>query len=349
MAGEVGDQPVRIHPAAAIAARTRAPRRGRRPARPGSARKPGTTAAPLRCRQRLPCSDASRGPSARPASHREAAPAGSPRTVTTHFPNGARQLPTRKPSPASVSRSPRSTASGSINRDSCDRAGPAGTDAGGEPGLVTAPPEAGPTSRAYLRSTRDRAAGPGGAGVRVARSTFSTSSLRPSTSTTTVSPSRSSDSGPPEAASGQACPTIRPRGGAAEPPVGDQRDGLAQALADQRGRDQQHLPHARATARALVADHDGGARLDPPAENRLARVLLAVEDLGRTAVEPRRLRRHLHHRPVRCQVPGQDAEAPPGHQRGIGRHDDPLPGAGRASAASSPSVRPVIVGQSGSM
>ena len=43
---------------------------------------------------------------------------------------------------------------------------------------------------------------------------------------------------------------------AAEAAVGDQRDGLAEALADDRGGDAEHLAHARTAFRAFVANHD---------------------------------------------------------------------------------------------
>ena len=44
-------------------------------------------------------------------------------------------------------------------------------------------------------------------------------------------------------------------GGAGEAPVGDHRDALAQALADDRRGDLEHLAHARAARWTLVADH----------------------------------------------------------------------------------------------
>ena len=51
-------------------------------------------------------------------------------------------------------------------------------------------------------------------------------------------------------------------GGAGEAAVGEQRDLLAQAEADERRGHRQHLAHPGAAARALVADHDDVAGLD---------------------------------------------------------------------------------------
>ena len=55
---------------------------------------------------------------------------------------------------------------------------------------------------------------------------------------------------------------------AREAAVGDQRDLLADALADERAGHVQHLAHARAAGRALVADHDHVAGLDLRAPSR---------------------------------------------------------------------------------
>jgi len=71
---------------------------------------------------------------------------------------------------------------------------------------------------------------------------------------------------------------------AREAPVGDQRHLLAQALADDRRRDGQHLTHARTARRPLRADHDDIARLNLVREHRRHRRLLAVEHARRPSV-----------------------------------------------------------------
>jgi hypothetical protein len=60
---------------------------------------------------------------------------------------------------------------------------------------------------------------------------------------------------PPAAASGDDVPDRQARGAAREAPVGQQRAGLAETLGLQVAGGVQHLLHARAAARALVA-HD---------------------------------------------------------------------------------------------
>ena len=49
---------------------------------------------------------------------------------------------------------------------------------------------------------------------------------------------------------------------AAEAAVGEQRHGLAEALADERAGDVEHLLHPGSADRAFVADHDHVARVD---------------------------------------------------------------------------------------
>ena len=51
-------------------------------------------------------------------------------------------------------------------------------------------------------------------------------------------------------------------GAAGEAAVGDQADGFAEPRADQRRGRREHLAHARAALRPLVADHHHVARLD---------------------------------------------------------------------------------------
>ena len=126
-----------------------------------------------------------------------------------------------------------------------------------------------------------------------------------------MSPSRSAASGPPFDASGAMCPTMKPCVAPGEAAVGDQRDRLAQALADDRRRDVQHLAHPGPAVRALVADHDDVARADracldggearPPRESN-------------TRAGPRWLRRSwpasLTTQPSGCEVAERTA-APP--------------------------------------
>ncbi len=49
---------------------------------------------------------------------------------------------------------------------------------------------------------------------------------------------------------------------AGESAVGEQRDGIAEALADERGGYREHFAHARTAFRAFVANHDDVARFD---------------------------------------------------------------------------------------
>src|SRR5262249_45265968 len=80
----------------------------------------------------------------------------------------------------------------------------------------------------------------------------------------------------------------------AEAAVGQERDRLAESRADDRGGDEEHLAHARAAARTLVADHDDVARPDAAAEDARHRILLAPEDAGRAAVLRALVARDLH-------------------------------------------------------
>ncbi len=69
-------------------------------------------------------------------------------------------------------------------------------------------------------------------------------------------------------------------GGAAEAAIGDQRHVVAEAAADQRGGDAEHLAHAGAAGRAFVADHDDVALDDVAGLHRGERLLLAFEHAG---------------------------------------------------------------------
>ena len=69
-------------------------------------------------------------------------------------------------------------------------------------------------------------------------------------------------------------------GGAGEAAVGDERHLLAHALAGEGGGGGEHLAHAGAADRALVADDDDLALLVGALLHRLEGVLLAFEDAG---------------------------------------------------------------------
>ena len=72
--------------------------------------------------------------------------------------------------------------------------------------------------------------------------------------------------------------------GAGEAAVGEQRHGVAQALALQRGGDREHLAHARPAGRALVADDHHLAGVDRAGLDRGEGVLLALEHPRRALV-----------------------------------------------------------------
>ena len=96
------------------------------------------------------------------------------------------------------------------------------------------------------------------------------------------SPSRTRAMTPPAAASGETWPIDSPE----VPP--ENRPSVTSAHAApsprplrKRGRIE-HLLHARPAARSLVADHHDVAGLDPLAQDRLDRVLLGLDDHGRS-------------------------------------------------------------------
>ena len=80
-------------------------------------------------------------------------------------------------------------------------------------------------------------------------------------STVISSPSRIAAIGPPLRRLGRDVADHQAAGRAGEAAVGDHRDALAEALADDRRRHLEHLAHAGAAGRALVADHDDVAGL----------------------------------------------------------------------------------------
>ncbi len=70
---------------------------------------------------------------------------------------------------------------------------------------------------------------------------------------------------------------------AGETPVGEQRHGLAQSCADDGRRHPEHLAHAGAALRPLVADHDHVARFDAAVLHGGESIFLAIEHAGRAA------------------------------------------------------------------
>ncbi|QEM44368.1 hypothetical protein FZ046_05850 [Mycolicibacterium grossiae] len=114
-------------------------------------------------------------------------------------------------------------------------------------------------------------------------------------------------------------PDAQSGGAAGEPAVGHQEHVLAETRALDGAGDRQHLPHARAALRALVADDDDVAVGDGAVLQRVERRPLALEDpcgaLEDVGVEARR----LHHRTLGRQRPVQDRDAAGGVDRVVHR------------------------------
>ena len=113
-------------------------------------------------------------------------------------------------------------------------------------------------------------------------------------------------------------------GGAGEAAVCDQGDGLVEAHAAHMAGGREHLAHAGAAGRALVADDDDVAGLNLAAEDGLAGVLLALEDAG-GAAELHHLGCHgglLHHGAVGREVAAHDFEAAVGRVGVVAGADD---------------------------
>ena len=92
-----------------------------------------------------------------------------------------------------------------------------------------------------------------------------------------VSPSSTRPIAPPSAASGEAWPIDRPEVPPEKRPSVISAQALPEALRLHVAGRVQHLLHARAAARAFVADDDDVAGLDLLAEDRLHRRVLALE------------------------------------------------------------------------
>ena len=113
---------------------------------------------------------------------------------------------------------------------------------------------------------------------------------------------------------------------AGETAVGDQRDFVARALAVKRGRRRQHLAHAGAAARALVADDQHVAFLVFACLHRVEAGFLAVE-AARRAGELQLLHAgDLHDRAFGREIAFQADDAAGRRQRLVGRADDVLVG-----------------------
>ena len=159
------------------------------------------------------------------------------------------------------------------------------------------PPTPSRPARGSARTRRRRAASGGGRQPRAAprsrRRRGRATATSPSTSIVIVSPSRTIASGPPRAASGDDVADHQPARRAGEAPVGDERDRLAEAGADDRRGDAEHLAHARAAGGALVADDEHVAGLRGARAHRVGARLLAVEDARRAGMAP----------PLSCRTP----------------------------------------------
>src|SRR5439155_50318 len=110
-----------------------------------------------------------------------------------------------------------------------------------------------------------------------------------------------------------------------EAPVGEQRDVLAETLADERRGHAEHLAHARAPAWPLVADDDDVAGADLAAGDGRHRVLLAIEHARRPRMAQALVARDLHDATVGRQVAAQDHEAARRLERSVERPHHLLP------------------------
>ena len=111
-------------------------------------------------------------------------------------------------------------------------------------------------------------------------------------------------------------------GGAGEAAVGDHRDALAEALADDRRGDLQHLPHPGAADRALVADHDDVAGVDLLVLDGAEAVLFGLEDAGRAGLLAALGAGDLDHGALRGEVAAHDRQAAFGLERVVERAHD---------------------------
>ena len=111
---------------------------------------------------------------------------------------------------------------------------------------------------------------------------------------------------------------------AAEAPVGEQRDGVSQPLADNRSGHAQHLAHARATLRPFVADHNHVSGFDLLAGDGCHGRLLGIKNASRPAMCQALMATDLHHTALGRDIAVQDHQAASLLQRMIERRDHRL-------------------------
>src|SRR4051794_26318000 len=99
-----------------------------------------------------------------------------------------------------------------------------------------------------------------------------------------------------------------PARSAGEAAVGEQRDAVAEPLPHDRRGHREHLAHAGAAGRALVADHDHIALVDLAGGDRLHGRLLAVEDARGALVEAALVSGELDDAALGREVAAQDRE-----------------------------------------
>ena len=147
---------------------------------------------------------------------------------------------------------------------------------------VTAPSEADETRKAYLAMTPLVKRGAGAFQVArrfwICSAVSSTLSVRLGMSKTMVSPSAIAAMGPPLRGFGSNVAGHEAVRGAAEAAVGEQRNGIAEPCADQRGGDGEHFAHAGTAFRSFVANHDDIAGLDSVFFDRSEGGFFAIED-----------------------------------------------------------------------
>ena len=103
--------------------------------------------------------------------------------------------------------------------------------------------------------------------------------------------------------------------GAAETSIGDQRDVIAQALADERGGDRQHLAHARSACGAFEADDDHVTSEDLARLHRSETCVFGIEHSCGAFEVRAAVACQLDDAAFRGEVAVQDREATAGLQR----------------------------------
>ncbi len=158
---------------------------------------------------------------------------------------------------------------------------------------------------------------------------------------TIVSPSWTAAIGPPRAASGATWPIISP----CVPP--ENRPSVMSATESPRPSPTsaavtlQHLLHAGAADRTLVADDDHVARLDLPVADGLVAVGLRIEDASRPAMLPSLVAGELHDAAFRGERAVQDGQPAGRLERRLDRANDRLAGrldGGRGDLGDRPAI-----------